>query len=60
MTNEKFDRLLEVLKLVDRSNEKLKGIALARISDKSPLKVLKFVKRADFVRNQVVQDEQKG
>jgi hypothetical protein len=58
--NEKFDRLLEVLKLFDRANDKLKGIALARLSDKSPLKVLQFVKRSDFVRNQVVKNERKG
>lgn len=60
LVNERFDRLLEVLKLFDRADEKLQGIAIARISDKSPLKVLKFVKRGDFIRDQVVKNEQQG
>jgi len=60
LVNERFDRLLEVLKLFARADEKLQGISLARISDKSPLKVLQFVKRADFIRDKIVEKETSG
>lgn len=59
LVNEKFDRLLEVLKLFSRADEKLQGISLARVSDRSPLKVLQFLKKADVLRTEIIDRETK-
>lgn len=57
LVTEKFDRLLEVLRLIDRSDEKIAGLAKARISDKSPLRVLSFLQRVDKIRADIVRRE---
>lgn len=54
LVNERFDRLLEVLKLFDRANDKAKGLSKARLTEQSPLRVLKFVKNSELVKKEIV------
>lgn len=57
LVTEKFDRLIEVLKLIDRSDEKIAGLTKARVSDKSPLRVLYFLLKVDKLRADIVRRE---
>lgn len=60
LVNSKFDRLLEVLSLFERSNLKDSGVALSKVKLDSPLKTLQFLKRSKGVQDKVVKRLNKG
>lgn len=48
---EQFDGLISLLQMTQRSKDKLAGISKAKISDKSPLKTISFLKKSEALRD---------